>query len=382
MSRGIFLIGEAGDLVEMREQPYDSEELLQRLLATYPTLVPGDQVDPAQPRRWLFVARELTVPSEEGGGARWYLDHLLLDQDAIPTLVEVKRSTDSRIRREVVGQMLDYAANAVVYWPVEHLQAAFSSSCTARGADPDMELRLFLGEERTPEAYWQDVKTNLQAGRVRLLFIADIIPVELRAIVEFLNKQMDPAEVLAVEIRQFTNGLMRTLVPTVIGQTVEAQQKKNATGAQTRQWDEKSFFTELELRVPAPEVRVIREIFDWAQRNVSRVWFGRGATMPSLVPIERDHQTDHQLFAVYGYEKSASIEIYFQYYKAKPPFESEELRRALLERLNSIPGVSLPADSIGRRPSIKVGVLAAEGNTARFLETFEWFLQQVRAVRP
>jgi hypothetical protein len=245
-----------------------------------------------------------------------------------------------------------------------------------------MELRLFLGEERTPEAYWQDVKTNLQAGRVRLLFIADIIPVELRAIVEFLNKQMDPAEVLAVEIRQFTNGLMRTLVPTVIGQTVEAQQKKNATGAQTRQWDEKSFFTELELRVPAPEVRVIREIFDWAQRNVSRVWFGRGATMPSLVPIERDHQTDHQLFAVYGYEKSASIEIYFQYYKAKPPFESEELRRALLERLNSIPGVSLPADSIGRRPSIKVGVLAAEGNTARFLETFEWFLQQVRAVRP
>ena len=28
-----------------------------------------------------------------------------------PTLVEVKRSSDTRIRREVVGQMLDYAAN-------------------------------------------------------------------------------------------------------------------------------------------------------------------------------------------------------------------------------------------------------------------------------
>jgi hypothetical protein len=38
-----------------------------------------------------------------------------LDQDAIPAIVEVKRSTDTRIRREVVGQMLDYAANSVVY---------------------------------------------------------------------------------------------------------------------------------------------------------------------------------------------------------------------------------------------------------------------------
>jgi hypothetical protein len=31
-----------------------------------------------------------------------------LDQDAVPTLVEVKRSSDTRIRREVMGQMSDY----------------------------------------------------------------------------------------------------------------------------------------------------------------------------------------------------------------------------------------------------------------------------------
>jgi len=53
------------------------------------------------------------VPSIDGGGDRWSADHLFLDQDAIPTFVEVKRSTDTRIRREVVGQMLDYAANAI-----------------------------------------------------------------------------------------------------------------------------------------------------------------------------------------------------------------------------------------------------------------------------
>jgi hypothetical protein len=81
------------------------------------------------PRRWLLVSRELAVPAEEGGGGRWAVDHLFLDQDGVPTIVEVKRCSDSRIRREVVGQMLDYAANAVVYWPVEDIRARYEATC-------------------------------------------------------------------------------------------------------------------------------------------------------------------------------------------------------------------------------------------------------------
>lgn len=58
------------------------------------------------PQRLLLVSREVGLPSDVGGVNRWSVDHLFLDQDAIPTLVEVKRSSDTRIRREVVGQML------------------------------------------------------------------------------------------------------------------------------------------------------------------------------------------------------------------------------------------------------------------------------------
>ena len=70
-----------------------------------------------------MISREMSLPSEEQGSVRWSVDHLFLDQDAIPTLVEVKRSNDTRIRREVVGQMLGYAANGVVYWPIEKIRA-------------------------------------------------------------------------------------------------------------------------------------------------------------------------------------------------------------------------------------------------------------------
>ena len=73
-------------------------------------------MSPSAPRRWLLISREVGVPGEAHGGAKWALDHLFIDQDGIPTLVDVKRSTNSQIRREVVGQLLDYAANGSVYW--------------------------------------------------------------------------------------------------------------------------------------------------------------------------------------------------------------------------------------------------------------------------
>src|SRR4051794_7602489 len=124
----------------MTEQLYDSEDVLQRLLEDHPGLLAGDQFPGDEARRWLLVSREAGIASEEGGSARWSIDHVFLDQSGIPTLVEVKRSTDTRIRREVVGQMLDYAANAVVYWPVDELRRRFEETCERRGVAVDDAL--------------------------------------------------------------------------------------------------------------------------------------------------------------------------------------------------------------------------------------------------
>ena len=115
----------------------------------------------------MLVTQEMGLHSEEDTGARWSVDHLFLDQDAIPTIIEVKRSSDTRIRREVVGQMLDYAANAVVYWSIEKIIAAFEARCNQQNTNSATTLSEHIGTEMDPDQFWERAKTNLQAGKVR-----------------------------------------------------------------------------------------------------------------------------------------------------------------------------------------------------------------------
>lgn len=236
MDSGVYILQSDNKLIRMNETPYEAEVLLQRLLQQHPDLLAGDQIDRSAPRRWIHICDEAGVPSEEDGADSWSLDHLFLDQDAVPTFVEVKRSTDTRIRREVVAQMLDYAANATQYWPVEKMREWFNLNSQRLGQDPAQRLEEAF-ELDDVENYWSRAHTNLREGRVRLLFVADKIPASLQRIVEFLNRQMNPAEVLAVEVRQFTSEsdrTLKTLVPRVMGQTEEIRKAKAPATVTTR----------------------------------------------------------------------------------------------------------------------------------------------------
>jgi len=200
------------------EEPYEAEAILQQLLADYPNLLGGDR-DSSAGKRGLLVQREIRVPAAEDAGGRWSVDHLFLDEAAVPTLVEVKRSTDTRIRREVAGQMLDYAANASSYWALDGIKSAFESRYEdAEGAERAV-LELLGGDTDAAAGFWERVGVNLQARRLRLVFVADEIPSELRRVIEFLNEQMSTTEVLGLEVRQFVErgGTRQTLVPQLIG---------------------------------------------------------------------------------------------------------------------------------------------------------------------
>ena len=219
MRERIYLLNETQELELLYGTPFAQEDDLQRLIERHPELIDGEQIDPADPRRWILVAREVGIADAPGAANRWSIDHLLIDQDAVPTLVEVKRSADTRIRREVVGQMLDYAAHASETWSVDDIRQFFEEGARGRGWNPETKLVDLLqpAGELDADAFWDRVAANLQIKRLRLLFVADRIPDELKCIVEFLNEQMPGVEVLAVELMQYPGVATRTVVPRVFG---------------------------------------------------------------------------------------------------------------------------------------------------------------------
>jgi hypothetical protein len=105
MNDRIYLVSDDETLKPMEATPYANEDLLQRLLERYPDLLAGEQVDPDDPRRWLLVKREAGIEHDGDETHRWRLDHLFLDQDGVPTLVETKIASNPELRRQVVGQM-------------------------------------------------------------------------------------------------------------------------------------------------------------------------------------------------------------------------------------------------------------------------------------
>ncbi|MCA9293219.1 MAG: hypothetical protein KDA20_05340 [Phycisphaerales bacterium] len=374
MTGRIYLLNEGSDLVSLEEAPYDSERLLQEMLAEHPDILAGEQINGDEPRRWLLITREMAVPDEEDGPSRWSLDHLFLDQDAVPTLIEVKRGSNTDVRRKVVGQMLDYAANAVVYWPVEEIRAKFETRCERNDEDAEEVLAAFLSTDEDTDEFWHQVKTNLQAGRVRMVFVADLIPPELRRVVEFLNEQMDPAEVLAVEVKQFVGQGVKTLVPRVLGQTETARQKKASSTSSGSQWNESSFMAALEEQFGVRVRETAEDLLHWVTPMVSYAWFGKGKTGGVVPTIQRGKIKYH----VCRMSTKGVLSFQFKWLRKKSPFHEISMRKQLLDRVNEIPGVQFNADVMEKAARIRLELLSGGEARQRVKSVMTWLIEQIK----
>lgn len=265
----IFLVTD-GTLTPLSETPYAQEAILQKALEDFPDVLAGPATA-GQGARLLLVAREMRVP-DSTGSTPLSLDHLFVDSDGVPVLVEVKRATDTRIRREVVAQMLDYAANGAKYWPVEQMRALVEQN------DPTVtRLTEVFGDDVDADRYWRTVEQNLRAGRIRLIFLADQLPPELVRVIEFLNEQMQDTEVLGVEVPQYTAPSGEIVyVPRVIGRTTAAIETKRGT-ASTR-WTEESTIALAEERNSPEQAAVVRALCQHVRDHDGDFSWGTGAS--------------------------------------------------------------------------------------------------------
>ena len=255
---------------------------LQQLLLNTHDLLPGDQINPESPRRWLLVNREMPVPSPSSGADTWSVDFLFGDQDATPTLVECKRYADTRSRREIVGQMLEYAANGHHYWnSTSLLKLAQEAQNKLNGTLSDALSRIAPQEFDTPETYFEEMERKLKSGEVRIVFFLDQSPMELRSIVEFLNRQTLHMEVLLVEVNNHVLDGTRIVSPRLFGYTEEARATKaipqTTSDSLRRKWNEETFFEEVRRRLDQPSSDAIFDFYNHAKRLCFNAPWGTGS---------------------------------------------------------------------------------------------------------
>lgn len=375
MTGPIFVFNPEGALVPIFEKPYESEAIFQEMLAKYPELLlGGDERTPYS--GLLLIAREQGIAIEEGGGNYFSLDHLFVDQNGVPTLVEVKRRSDTRNRREIVAQMLDYASNGLATWTVEDLRCNFEQTWTDDGKDPTTVLTDFLGEGSDPEGFWLAIEENIRTERIRMVFVADEISPELRRIVAFLNRQMRSSEMLAIELRQYIGQGVQAFVPDVIvkPEALAGNSMRGTIGMQSP-WTEERFMAALSSRSGSAAVGIAMAILEWGKRTMSTIEYGRGTRDGSLLPILMWKGTDYYPVILWTYGR---VEVQFQWLQTRPPFDDIDKRREFLTRLNSIPGISLPIDSLNRRPSFPLKELEKPDTLEQFIEVLDWVIREIK----
>jgi len=200
------------------------EDALQTFFEKYPQIIPGKQIDPVSEDSPHFVLLRREMPV---GG--WSLDHLFVDQKSILTLVETKLFQNPESRREVIGQIIEYAANAEEFWAGGSARQKATEFWSNQ--DPPKELDDVLqkefGDELDIEDFWRKAEENLKNGKIRLMIATDELRPEIRRMIEYLNKEMQNTEVLGLELKFYgerPNSMV--LVPRLVGQTQSSIDRK------------------------------------------------------------------------------------------------------------------------------------------------------------
>ena len=338
----LYAINAAGELVEMKPSAPQDEDQMQQLIARHPAVIGDDDGE------LLLVQREQSIADGESTG-RWSLDHLYVTTAGVPVLVEVKRAVDTRLRREVVGQMLDYAANGTAYWDAGTIAGSFYETASEHLLDPDEVLSAFLGDDRDPSEFWDQVDANFAAGRVKLVFVADRIPSELARIVEFLDEQMR-ADVRAVELRWFegADGTM-ALNPRIIGVSERARLAKRSGQSKTpltiSEWIERTSLSD-EARLAAPK------FIDLIENAGGTVTVTKAQA--ALVAIVSRAEPVYPLS--FRKDRSGSIQVHFERLARTKAYADESARQTLYADLTAIVG-PLFSENIDGHPGFPAEVL-------------------------
>ncbi len=154
------------------------EATLQDLLFSFPQTLPISDIDPAYAGA-VPVCKELRLPAG-------YADALYCNQFGRLTVSEFKLWRNPQARREVIGQILDYAKD-LAGWGYDDLQRQVSLATGKSGNVPYDSVRKHHPEVEEAE-FVDNVVRHLKRGEFLLMIVGDGIREDAADIVDFVQR--------------------------------------------------------------------------------------------------------------------------------------------------------------------------------------------------
>jgi len=185
--------------------------------------------------------------------------------------LETKLADNPEITREVVGQVLEYAAHESLEWSVERVLQEAQDYWNERGTAFQESLEVTFGAD-IAEGFWNRLTENVRQGQIRIIIAADRLPQQVRRVIEFLNN-MSEFEIYGLEIGFHTDSKGRSILATkLVGQS----ERTIITKRKGSPWDLERFFKDMEnKKVPAQEIAAFRLCHDLLKDEFDIGW-GQG----------------------------------------------------------------------------------------------------------
>ncbi len=299
-------------LSTMNERRLEKEDVLHNHLEKFPEII-AEALDTDNPRKFIVLNRE-------AGVVGFSMDLLLLDQNYILTVVEAKRAESTDLRRKIIGQGIEYAANLVIVWKTKKILEQAKDYWNGKGKKLLDEINTTFEPEEPIEddnILLQKVQEGLD--NLQIIFAADgPFPNELKTAIEFLNKNFKTIKVYGLEVRYFGEEKGQHIItPLIVGRTTEAEIGKSTT----KQWTEEMFLSELKKICgdDTDKIRVAEDLLNFSKDEGSKNPFEKGPSVSGNFNFYvKEGTKDYALFYV-----NALGNIYFYGLQNKILFTKE-----------------------------------------------------------
>lgn len=154
------------------------EDWLQNILENSPNLLPTSEIDQIF-SPLVFVAREVNVKSG-------FIDNLYISSKGYLVVVETKLWRNPESRREVVGQIIDYAKD-LKEWSYEDLNELYKEYNNTTSSLFEKMIKLNYQKVEDESIFIDIVEKNIKNARFLLMIVGDGIREGVKGMVEFLN---------------------------------------------------------------------------------------------------------------------------------------------------------------------------------------------------